>query len=487
MTEQPRTSFSSLQAEKTPRRRFLQGVLSGAGILAASGLVAACSSQSAASPTAAPSGSAKAVAAPTTAPAANSSSAASAAKPTTAATPAAQAAPSGAGVSVQVRWNGLAKSANDYVKKFVADWNAKNTTKINADFSDWGSSFQKITTGIAGGIAPDVFCGGGLWTPVIASAGGAHALDSYVKTFKDWSDWYPVTQQDVVWNGKIYAIPYETGTMENTAYRKSIFEQKGIKNPPSTWDDAKSLAKELTVRDGDTWKVTGWDFMVNNTTMVQDYEDCIDQIGSHIFNADKTKPTNNTPEGEEALSFLVWFVENKIMPAAGLGPHIPNVSGWSTGIPAQGRMTYVDVQYAHDYAPKVLDDTIIAPPLKNVKRAQVLYVDKYMMFSKSKHPDEAWQVLEGITTTDFLVTVFGEGDWALPARKAAATAKFYQEPHIKVVVDNLQYAVPREAVPQSFDVQTTMSRIVESAIRGATPVKDALKQMDDEVTKIMKG
>ena len=52
---------------------------------------------------------------------------------------------------------------------------------------------------------------------------------------------------------------------------------------------------------------------------------------------------------------------------------------------------------------------------------------------------------------------------------------------------NIQYGKPRQVVPQHFDVQPTMGRSVEAAVKGAKTVKEALKEMDDAVTKILQG
>ena len=52
---------------------------------------------------------------------------------------------------------------------------------------------------------------------------------------------------------------------------------------------------------------------------------------------------------------------------------------------------------------------------------------------------------------------------------------------------SLRFATPRQVVPQHFDVQPAMGRHVEAAIRGATPVKEALREMDATVTRILRG
>src|SRR5579884_697768 len=500
------------------RRRF---VATGLGLCALP-ILAACGG--AASPTAAPAATAApkptaAAAQPTTAAAAATTPAAAAGSTTTAAsaTPAASgtttaAQPTAAGAAtkpaaaagatapsaqpaaaggqkatIQVRFNGLSTDATNYVKKYVQDWNGQQTIQIQPDFTDWASSFQKISTGVAGGIAPDIFGAGGLWTPVMGSNGAARALDDLLKSYPDWNDWYQAARDDVTWQGKVFAIPYETGVQGNVAHKTSVYQKAGVKDPPATWDEAQNLAKQLVQRNGDTITLAGWDFLANGSLGTQSYEDAIDQAGGHIFNADKSAPTNSTPEGEAALNFLVWFVQNKTMPPGGTPGALPTLDGWATGKIAQGRVAYTDLQYAHQYQPDLYQDTAVSPTLKGVKQAQVLYVDKYMMFSKTKAADAAWEVLKGLIKPDVLIAIYVDANWATPCRKAVEGAKLYDDPRMKVVVDSVKFAVAREAVPQSFDVQPAMSREVEAAVRGTKTVKQALQDMDAAVTKIMKG
>ena len=100
------------------------------------------------------------------------------------------AAPSGGAVDILIRLNGIDAPGQEYANQFVADYNVDNNVNIEIDYTDWGSSFQKATTGLAGGTSPDIFMGGGLWTPVIASKNGSLELDEWVATWDDWDDWY---------------------------------------------------------------------------------------------------------------------------------------------------------------------------------------------------------------------------------------------------------------------------------------------------------
>ena len=91
-----------------------------------------------------------------------------------AAAPAAAAALEG--VEIEVRWNGLDPAGQAAAKDGIVAFKEESGIVIKADFSDWASSFQKITTGFAAGTAPDIWQAGGLWTPVLAANGGDVAI-----------------------------------------------------------------------------------------------------------------------------------------------------------------------------------------------------------------------------------------------------------------------------------------------------------------------
>jgi ABC-type glycerol-3-phosphate transport system substrate-binding protein len=147
-----------------------------------------------------------------------------------------------------------------------------------------------------------------------------------------------------------------------------------------------------------------------------------------------------------------------------------------------------DINNARLNAPAIFEDTLVGPPLKGKQQALELYIDKYLIYKKSKSPDQTWDLLTVLQKPENNNRIGVEADWGLPVRKATAdTAEPYKDPRLKVVVDNVKYGKIRLAVPQHFDVQPAMSRQVEAAIKGTKSVEQTLKDMDEEVAKILKG
>lgn len=401
----------------------------------------------------------------------------------------ASGATGGSSASILLRLNGIDPPGQEFANQFVADYSAENNVEVEIDYTDWASSFQKIATGLAGGTAPDIFMGGGLWTPVIASKGGSLALDDHIANWDEWSDWYEGAREDVVYQGNIHAVPYRMNARGNIIYRKSLFEQAGLDpdTPPATWEDAHEMAAMLTQKEGDTYDVAGWHIVQPVNDLTQQYEDALYQAGGNYFNEDRTQPLNNTPEGEAALQFWVSFVENGVLPPEGMDSGVPNLNAYSAGKIALYAGWPQDMLNTRLNAPEIWEDTLVGPPLRNKEQRYQIFVDKYFVYARSKAPDESVALVKALVTGEAGIRLGIEGTWGLPARKQHETAPSYQDPRMQVFLSNIQYGRPRQVVPEHFDVQPAMGREVEAAIRGVKTVQQALADMDDAVLKILQG
>ena len=402
--------------------------------------------------------------------------------------PAAPSAGSDA-VGILIRLNGIDPPGQEFANQFIADYNTENNVNVAIDYTDWASSFQKATTGLAGGTSPDIFMGGGLWTPVIASKGGSLELDEFIATWPDWEDWYEGARQDVTYQGHIHAVPYRMNARGNIIYRKSMFEEAGLdpEKPPTNWIEAKEMAAALTkVVDG-KWEQAGWHMVMIPNDLTQQYEDALYQSGGNYFNEDRTQPLNNTAEGKEALHFWAGFFEDGILPPEGMDSGIPNLNAYSAGLIALFPGWPQDMLNVKLNAPEIWEDTLTAPPLMNKERRYQIYVDKYFVYVDSKVPTEAVALVRALVSDEAGIRLGIEGTWGLPSRKAHESAPSYSDPRMQVFLSNIQYGKPRQIVPQHFDVQPAMGREVEAAVRGTKTVDQALADMDDVVLKILQG
>jgi multiple sugar transport system substrate-binding protein len=155
-------------------------------------------------------------------------------------------------------WNGFTERELGVVKQAVADFHGSHpwiTVKVVGGVND-----DKIIAAIRGGNAPDVaqsFTADN--TGAFCSSGGWIDLKPYMDKAKiDASMFPPAVQTYTEYQGKRCALPMLADTY-GLYYNKDLFAKAGIASPPKTMSELTADAKKLTVRDGDSFKVVGFD------------------------------------------------------------------------------------------------------------------------------------------------------------------------------------------------------------------------------------
>jgi multiple sugar transport system substrate-binding protein len=155
-------------------------------------------------------------------------------------------------------WNGFTERELGVIKQAVADFHGSHpwiTVKVVGGVND-----DKIIAAIRGGNAPDVaqsFTADN--TGLFCSSGGWIDLKPYMDKSKFDASMFPQAVQTYTeYQGKRCALPMLADTY-GLYYNKDLFAKAGITSPPKTMSELTEAAKKLTVRDGDSFKVVGFD------------------------------------------------------------------------------------------------------------------------------------------------------------------------------------------------------------------------------------
>ena len=155
-------------------------------------------------------------------------------------------------------WNGFTERELGVVKQAVADFHASHpwiTVKVVGGVND-----DKIIAAIRGGNAPDIaqsFTADN--TGAFCSSGGWIDLKPYMDKSGIQEGMFPQAVQSYTqFDGKRCALPMLADTY-GLYYNKDLFEKSGITSPPKTMSELTEDAKKLTVREGDSFKVVGFD------------------------------------------------------------------------------------------------------------------------------------------------------------------------------------------------------------------------------------
>jgi multiple sugar transport system substrate-binding protein len=155
-------------------------------------------------------------------------------------------------------WNGFSNRELGVVNQAVAAFHQSHpwiTVKSVGGVND-----DKIIAAIRGGNSPDVaqsFTADN--TGLFCSSGGWLDLKPYMDASKITADMFPQAVQTYTeYQGKRCALPMLADTY-GLYYNKALFKKAGITSPPKTMSELTADAKKLTVRDGDSFKVVGFD------------------------------------------------------------------------------------------------------------------------------------------------------------------------------------------------------------------------------------
>lgn len=159
---------------------------------------------------------------------------------------------------------------------------------------------ERLTNALAKGTGPDIFRLHNTWIPMFK--GELDQMPASVMSASDFAQaFYPSAVSDLTSGAGIVGIPLEYDAL--TLYiNEDIFSQAG-KNPPTTWDDLRSLAIELTRKD-DQGVITQAGVALGNTKNVDHWPEI---LGLMMLQngVDLTKPSGKL--AEDALSFYTLF------------------------------------------------------------------------------------------------------------------------------------------------------------------------------------
>lgn len=159
---------------------------------------------------------------------------------------------------------------------------------------------ERLTNSLAKGTGPDIFTFHNSWVPMFRND-----LDSLPATVMNPADFakafYPVISSDLTLGNSIIGIPIGYDAL--TLYiNEDIFAKAG-KTPPTTWDDLRVIARQLTVKD-DKGVITQSGIALGRTENVDHWPEILALL--MIQNGvDLSNPTGKS--AEDALTFFTVF------------------------------------------------------------------------------------------------------------------------------------------------------------------------------------
>jgi len=296
----------------------------------------------------------------------------------------------------------------DIVKKKYPNINVK-VELIAGDYD------QKVQTMIAGGTPPDIMNLSENYQ-AYAAKDQIIALDDLIASSGvNMSERYTDDILNLLkFDGKQYGLTDRAGAMV-LFYNKDLFDKAGVPYPTKDWkqEDLMEAAKKLTVKENG--KTVQWGYYPGGWW--PQYMQLIYQNGGSIFDADK-KPTFDTQPVRKALQFL-----NDLTFTYGAGPTPTEIADLGNigadPLFAQGKLAMETTGFWNiGSLAKVQGINWDIAPVWGETNA---FFTGLTITKESKHQEEAFKVIEALTSLEGQMPIVEHGEDA-PATKPALTS-----------------------------------------------------------------
>lgn len=352
--------------------------------------------------------------------------------------------------------------------------------------------YDKLTTMIAGGTAPDVAMLAFDRVPQFVDAGALQPIDAFVAKYGyPTQDLFPVVVEAFTYGGKLYGLPRSFSPFV-MYYNEAIFREKGIQASNDwTWAQFLDAAmKTTTFRPGGPWGFAA-NFQPDGVFYPEWLFPFIWQNGGDVIDPKTLTSRLSEPATKDAMAFYVDLIaKHKVAPN---GVQAETYGGsdalFLAGRAAMIQESYVLISSARSQA-KLEFDVMELPHQKT--KASVAFPIGYVMPAAAPHPEEAWKFLAylGGPEGQKLTPELGLG---VPGLMSIGLTDLFLQPgkqpeHAAVFLEQSKTArlLPNR-VPRFQQWYDAWRQEIATVMTGAESLEQALPRIDAAVTKAAQG
>ena len=214
------------------------------------------------------------------------------------------------------------------------------------------------------------------------------------------------------------------------------------------------------------------------------------ELGGRLTNDDYTRIEGemNSRESVQALETIVRWHEQGLVAPTILGGEPSTWDGMQNHeyfMIDDGPWFYSILEAEADDDFDVMRDTVRAlMPAGDGGSRSVIGGENLVIFTNSKHPEEAWTFVQWMLSEEPQKRMGKTG--MIPTNIAAATApELLDIPFIAEYVEQLGTALPRTPVPQWGEIETIFNLAVEKAVRGAEGAQQVLDEAAAQAQELL--
>jgi multiple sugar transport system substrate-binding protein len=309
-----------------------------------------------------------------------------------------------------------------------------------------------LITEFAAGAAPDVFWIPGSDLARFVGEGTVLNLADLAAADADFdaSVFYPQQIEQLMFNpedgsmeGALWGLPRDASAMA-LYYNQDLFDAAGVDNPTIqlengewNWDTFFETSAAISDLGGDTYGFGMSNWWGN-------WELFINAAGGSYFNEDRTACALNSPEVENALTFMRSLYESEVAVPYGSDVEAPFVAG-QVGMFLNGRWATPNL-----LSQATFNWNVAEVPAGPAGQSNFLFWGAYVVNANTANPEAAWELVNALTSADVQSQVAALGA-NFPSRVgdevlAAVNEAFPQLNNAAFTNAMANYAVPEAAL-----------------------------------------
>ncbi len=374
----------------------------------------------------------------------------------------------------------------EVVRELADDFERENPgIKVEVQQIPWSAAHEKLLTAHVGRSTPDVSQLGNTWIAEFHALGALEPLSARVAASRDVerSAFFTGIWNTNVVDGETWGVPWYVDTRV-LFYRKDILARAGYTTMPGDWAGwrAAMVAIKQTMGPGHTailLPVNEWTVPVVLGL----------QAGSPLLKDNGTRGAFSGPEFKRSFAFYHGLFTDGLAPALANTEMANLYQEFARGTFAMYVTGPWNLGEFATRMPDSLKDAWDTAPLPGPTGAEsgmsTAGGSSLVLFRSSKHPDEAWRLIEFLSRPESQRKFFHiSGD--LPARREAwDDSTLASNPRALAFRAQFERVLPTPLVPEWELIATRLQERAEAAIRGAASDDSALAQLDRDVDGIL--
>ncbi len=369
---------------------------------------------------------------------------------------------------------GYSPSTPQLYQEAIDDFEAANPNiTINMENVSWDLAHERLLSWIASGDTPDISVIGPKWIPELMRLDGLQPFDPYVN--EEFLANFPASLiEPLTIDGQIYSIPEALST-RLMYYRTDLFEQAGITEPPTTWDEFLAALQAVN----NPPDVFGFSVQGSGDETVWYYTYFMLGAGGS-FTDEEGNWRLNSPENVEALQYLTDLVNtHQVTPPDPTSIAQETVQGLFTS--GKAAVYWGPPWTLPSIDPAIAPNVGLADyPTKSGEPAPLFIQDSFALFKDAQQPEAAMAFLECWFHDKYQVK-FNQVESLIPVTNSAGQDPYFaNNPALQRFVQSIPYARSYPILDGWEAVNVALREAVQAALLG-TPPQEALDEAQARV------